>query len=100
MAGLAWTAGIMFFGSIAFMLILGWLVDLLIGSSPWGIVAGIVLGSIIGFVQFFRINAEILRTPKGSLNEGSLIPNREDETTSLPPRNPIPADEEKTPDGL
>jgi F0F1-type ATP synthase assembly protein I len=100
MAGLAWTAGIMFFGSIVFMLILGWLVDLLLGSSPWGIVGGIVLGSIIGFIQFFRINAEILRTPKGSRQDGSLIPNREDETASALQDSQFPPDDEKTPDGL
>ncbi len=64
MSGLAWSAGIMLFGSIVFMLILGWFADLLFGSSPWGIVIGMVIGAIIGFVQIFRINAEILRTPK------------------------------------
>lgn len=61
MTGLAWSAGIMLFGSIAFLTVIGWFADLLIGSSPWGVVAGVVLGSIIGFVQLFRINAEILR---------------------------------------
>lgn len=60
-AGLAWSAGIIFFGSIVFMLILGWGADLLLGSSPWGIVGGIVLGSLIGFIQFFRISAQIFK---------------------------------------
>lgn len=60
MSGLAWSAGIMFFGSVGFMLVLGWLVDTVLGSSPWGIVGGIVLGSIIGFVQLIRINTQIL----------------------------------------
>ncbi len=58
-SGLAWSAGIVFFGSVAFMLFLGWLADLLFGSSPWGVVGGIVLGSIIGFIQFFRISSQI-----------------------------------------
>lgn len=62
MSGLAWSAGIMFFGSVGFMLVLGWLVDTVLGSSPWGIVGGIVLGSIIGFVQLIRINTQILNT--------------------------------------
>lgn len=66
MSGLAWTAGIMFFGSVGFMLILGWLVDTLLGSSPWGIVGGIILGSIIGFVQLVRINTQILNTPNSA----------------------------------
>jgi F0F1-type ATP synthase assembly protein I len=59
--GLAWSAGIAFFGAIVFMLFLGWIADLLIGSSPWGIVGGIVLGSIIGFMQFFRITSRIFK---------------------------------------
>ncbi|MBK8812243.1 MAG: AtpZ/AtpI family protein [Acidobacteria bacterium] len=60
-SGLAWSAGVVFFGSVVFTLILGWLVDLLLGSSPWGIVGGIVLGSIIGFVNFFRITSQIFK---------------------------------------
>lgn len=60
-AGLAWSAGIIFFGSIVFMLILGWGADLLLGTSPWGIVGGIVLGSLIGFIQFFRISSQIFK---------------------------------------
>lgn len=60
-SGLAWSAGIIFFGSIVFMLILGWGADLLLGSSPWGIVGGIVLGSLIGFIQFFRISSQIFK---------------------------------------
>ena len=63
-SGLAWSMGIVFFGSVAFMLFLGWLADLLLGSSPWGIVVGVVLGSIIGFIQFFRISAQIFSPKK------------------------------------
>jgi F0F1-type ATP synthase assembly protein I len=59
--GLAWSAGIAFFGAIVFMLFMGWLVDLLVGTSPWGIVGGIILGSIVGFMQFFRITRQIFR---------------------------------------
>ena len=61
--GLAFSAGIAFFGSIVFMLFLGWLADLLLGISPWGIVAGIVLGAVIGFIQFFRIPSQIFGKP-------------------------------------
>lgn len=58
-SGLAWSAGVAFFGAVGFMLILGWGFDVLFGSSPWGVVGGIVLGSIIGFLQFFRISSQI-----------------------------------------
>ena len=60
-SGLAWSAGIALFGSVMFMLMIGWLADLFLGSSPWGIVGGIVLGSLIGFVQFFRITSQIFK---------------------------------------
>jgi F0F1-type ATP synthase assembly protein I len=60
-SGLAYAAAITLFGSIVFMLIIGWFADLLLGSSPWGIVGGIVLGASIGFFQFFRMTAQIFK---------------------------------------
>lgn len=60
-SGLAWSAGIIFFGSVIFMMFLGWGFDLLFGSSPYGLVGGIVFGSLIGFIQFFRISSQIFR---------------------------------------
>ena len=60
--GLAWSAGIAFFGAIVFMLFIGWIADLVLGSSPWGLVGGIILGAIIGFIQFFRISSQIFNT--------------------------------------
>src|SRR5262245_55866910 len=58
-SGLAYSAALVFFASVVFMMIIGWGADLLFGTSPWGMVAGIVLGSVIGFIQFFRINSRI-----------------------------------------
>ncbi|CAN5348915.1 hypothetical protein BH20ACI1_BH20ACI1_29140 [soil metagenome] len=60
-SGLAMSAAIALFGSVVFLLIIGWFADLLLGTSPWGIVGGIVLGSIIGFFQFFRTTSQILK---------------------------------------
>ncbi|MEO5858125.1 MAG: AtpZ/AtpI family protein [Pyrinomonadaceae bacterium] len=60
-SGLAYSAGIVLFASVAFMLVLGWGADVLLGSSPWGIVSGIVLGALIGFFQFFRLTAQIFK---------------------------------------
>ena len=60
-SGLALSAGIVFFGSVVFMLVLGWGADLLFGSSPWGMVCGIVIGSLIGFIQFFRLSSQIFK---------------------------------------
>lgn len=60
-SGLAYSAGIVLFASVAFMLIIGWGADLLLGSSPWGIVSGIVIGALIGFFQFFRLTSQIFK---------------------------------------
>lgn len=58
-SGLAWSLGIAFVAAVGFMMILGWGADLLFGTSPWCLVAGIVLGSLIGFYQLFRISSQI-----------------------------------------
>jgi F0F1-type ATP synthase assembly protein I len=60
-SGLAWSAGIAFFASVVFLLVIGWFADLLLGTSPWMAVGGIVLGSVIGFVQLFRLTSQILK---------------------------------------
>ena len=60
-SGLAWSAAIALVGAVIVMMVIGWGADLLFGSSPWGIVIGILLGALIGFVQFFRITAEIYK---------------------------------------
>jgi len=60
-SGLAYSAGIALFAAVVFMMVLGWGADLLLGTSPWGIVGGIVLGSVIGFIQFFRITSQIFK---------------------------------------
>ena len=78
-SGLAWSAGIVFFSSIAFMLFLGWIADLLLGSSPWGIVGGVVLGSIMGFIQFFRITSQIFNSEKSSGAINPLMSRDNDE---------------------
>jgi F0F1-type ATP synthase assembly protein I len=60
-SGLAWTAGVVLFASVVFMMIFGWFADLLFGSSPWGLVGGVILGGIIGFIQLFRITSQIFK---------------------------------------
>ncbi len=60
-SGLAYAAAVTLFASVVFMLIVGWFADLLFGSSPWGKVGGIVVGSLIGFIQLFRITSQIFK---------------------------------------
>ncbi len=59
--GMAWSMGVAFFSAVLFMLILGWGADLLLGTAPWGVVIGIVLGSLIGFFQLFRLSSQIFK---------------------------------------
>jgi F0F1-type ATP synthase assembly protein I len=73
-SGLAFSAGIVFFSSVVFMLFLGWIADWLIGSSPWGLVGGIVLGSIIGLIQFVRITSQIFNSKKSEAAIHPLMP--------------------------
>lgn len=84
-SGLAWSAGIVFFSSVAFMLFLGWIADLLFGSSPFGIVAGVVLGSAIGFIQFFRISKQIFEPSNKRSEIRSLMsdPGDDDDTAGF-----------------
>lgn len=60
-SGLAYSAGVVLAGSIIFLLIIGWVLDSFLGTAPWFLVGGIVLGSIIGFYQFFRLTSKILK---------------------------------------
>ena len=78
-SGLAWSAGIAFFGSVSFTLFLGWIVDILLGISPWGIIGGIVFGSIIGFVQFFRITSRIFPSKADGPEIRPLMSRKDDE---------------------
>jgi len=79
-SGLAWSAGIAFFGAIVFMLFLGWLADLLLGISPWGIIGGIILGSIIGFLQLFRLTSQIFKREDSLPAEHPLLSQPEKQT--------------------
>jgi F0F1-type ATP synthase assembly protein I len=60
-SGLAYSAGIALFAAVVFMMVLGWGADVLLGTSPWGIVGGIIIGSLIGFIQFFRLTSQIFK---------------------------------------
>lgn len=77
--GLAWSLGIAFFISVGVSLFLGWLADLFLGSSPWGLVGGILLGAILGFIQFYRITSQIFPTKKDGPAVRPLMQSDEEE---------------------
>jgi F0F1-type ATP synthase assembly protein I len=45
-------------GSIVAFVIAGYLLDRFLETSPWFIVSGVLLGTIIGFYQFIRISGK------------------------------------------
>lgn len=60
-SGLAYAAAFTLFSTVAVLLGAGYLLDRWLGSSPWGIVGGIVLGSVVGLYQFVRITSRIYK---------------------------------------
>ncbi|HAF13253.1 MAG TPA: hypothetical protein DCK93_02200 [Blastocatellia bacterium] len=58
-SGIAYAAGLSLFMSVAFMCGLGWLLDRWLGTSPWLLVAGVVVGAIAGFYQFVRLTSKL-----------------------------------------
>jgi ATP synthase protein I len=58
-SGLAYAAAISLFAAVVSGLIAGWLLDRWLGTAPWLLVAGIVLGAAAGFYEFIRITSKI-----------------------------------------
>jgi ATP synthase protein I len=58
-SGLAYAAAFSLFCAVVAGLIIGWLLDRWLGTSPWLLVTGIVLGAAAGFYEFIRSAAKI-----------------------------------------
>lgn len=58
-SGMAYAAGLAIFFSVLGFLGIGWLLDRWLGTSPWLMVAGIIVGSIVGFYEFIRIVSKL-----------------------------------------
>ena len=54
-SSMAYAAGLTIFFSVLTFLGFGWLLDNWLGTSPWFLVGGILLGSAVGFYEFIRI---------------------------------------------
>ena len=57
-AGFAYAAGLTLFASVAAFTGIGYLFDRWLGSQPWCLVAGIVLGSAAGLFEFVRLSSK------------------------------------------
>lgn len=58
-SGLAYGAVIAMVGSILVFLGIGWALDKYLDKSPLFLVIGIILGTIVGFYQFYRISSQL-----------------------------------------
>ncbi len=57
--GLAYAAALSLFAAVASGLIVGWLLDRWLGTRPWLLVSGIVLGAAAGFYEFIRQTSKL-----------------------------------------
>ncbi len=58
-SGLAYAAALSLFAAVAAGLILGWLLDRWLGTRPWLLVVGLVLGSAAGFYELIRATSKL-----------------------------------------
>src|SRR6267142_1523977 len=57
--GLAYAAALSLFAAVVAGLIVGWLLDRWLGTRPWLLVAGLVLGAAAGFYEFIRATSKL-----------------------------------------
>jgi ATP synthase protein I len=57
--GLAYAAALSLFAAVVAGLIIGWFLDRWLGTRPWLLVTGIVLGAAAGFFEFIRAASKL-----------------------------------------
>jgi len=57
--GLAYAAAFSLFAAVVAGLVLGWLLDRWLGTQPWLLLTGIVLGSAAGLYEFIRSSSKL-----------------------------------------
>ena len=57
-SGFAYAAAITLVASVVAFCGLGWLLDRWLGTEPWLLIAGIVIGSGAGLYEFIRLSAK------------------------------------------
>jgi ATP synthase protein I len=58
-SGIAYAAAFSLFAAVVSGLGLGWLLDRWLGTRPWLMVVGIVLGAAVGFYEFVRATSKL-----------------------------------------
>jgi ATP synthase protein I len=57
-SGFAYAAGIALFASVVTFCAVGYFLDRWLGTQPWFLIGGIVIGSAAGLFEFIRISAK------------------------------------------
>jgi F0F1-type ATP synthase assembly protein I len=57
-SGIAYAAGLTIFFAVLSFMGIGWVLDRWLGTS-WLMVAGIILGAVVGFYEFIRIISQL-----------------------------------------
>jgi len=58
-SGLAYAAAFSLFAAVVGGLIVGWLLDRWLGTSPWLLVTGLVLGAAAGLYEFVKASSKL-----------------------------------------
>ncbi len=58
-SGFAYAAGLTLFAAVIGLGGVGWMLDRWFETAPWLLVAGLVLGAIVGFYQFIRLTSKL-----------------------------------------
>lgn len=58
-SGIAYGAAISLFAAVVGGLIVGWLLDRWLGTGPWLLVVGFILGMAGGFYEFIRTTSKL-----------------------------------------
>lgn len=56
---LVYAAGLGIFFAVLVCLGLGWLLDRWLGTAPWLLVTGLLLGSVVGLYEFIRVTSKL-----------------------------------------
>ena len=58
-SGVAYAAALTLFFSVAALTGVGWLLDRWMGTKPWLMATGLVLGAVAGFYEFIRLTSKL-----------------------------------------
>ena len=58
-SGIAYAAAFSLFASVVSGLIIGWLLDRWLGTKPWLLITGLLLGSVAGFYELIRTTSKL-----------------------------------------